>query len=97
MSPRDTDGDFKSNPIWQIINDPDFVKKCGTRDQAMLGKLKQLSTYEPEKLGALSREAFAHSTDQRTGKFMKTLSGAMTELAVGDIVRTIFSHCEVPA
>lgn len=86
---------FRKNPVWQVINDPAFAQKCENRDPGLLAKLKDLSAYRPERLGELAQEAFANTTDQRSGKFIRSLSRAMTELAVGEIVHTIFSHCEI--
>ena len=89
-------GKLDSNPVWQIMNDPDFCKKCRVRDMVLLASLQKLGALSPEELGDIAREAFKRTSDQRVGKFIKALAEAMTEEAVGDIVKTIFSHCELP-
>lgn len=88
--------DLAKNPIWRIINDREFPGKCKMRDPVLLAELQTLTTLPIEALGQHAREAFARTTDQRVGKFIRALSDAMTEEAVGDVVQVLFSHCKIP-
>ena len=82
-----------NNAIWLIINDPKFLEKCKVHDPCLIAKLNSLSKLEPAELGKLAHEAYERSTDQRVGKFNRVLSAEMTELAVGESLQVLFSHC----
>ena len=89
---RDT---LKKNDIWMLINDPDFEKKCRRRDTSLLLKLQELSRRDMTSLGNDVHEALEHTSDQRAGKFIRTLSRCFTDLAIGDVFKLAFSHCQL--
>jgi hypothetical protein len=87
----------EDNPVWKIINDPSFVKKCRERDRELVAQLQSLRLLSRETLGKHMRNAFRVTSDQRSGKFVRALSDAMTELANGDMCFAILEQCELPA
>ncbi|MEK7092916.1 MAG: hypothetical protein AAB927_00355 [Patescibacteria group bacterium] len=86
------------NPFWLILNDPDFAKRCDTDDRELVARLQSLKNkgLPREELGLLFRAALEHTSDQRTGKNVRALSAAMTNLANGDIAFAVLEQCELP-
>ncbi len=93
MGSKKTDENARQNPIWQMLNDPEFSNKCTTRDPVTLARLRGYSAMSPEELGRLWEHALENTSDQRAGKFFRTLVRNLANEAFGEAMQVMLYHC----